>query len=297
MNKRRSVFCLLIALSCGICRANDLVGELAPEIKIKSWVTNNPPDLRSLDGKVRVLDFWATWCGPCVANIPHLVKLYGKYKPMGVEFVALSQDKSADKVRKLVREKKMNYLVAIDDGTVDRFKINSYPTVVVIGHTGKVIWCGFPWDSKFERAIADAAKAYSSQAKNTAPCPSGYLKIDLANANTFIKPYCGTELAFFNACEIRTPDIASMGKNTVQIDREERVLCILQMIAIINQRIFDMYVDIATKYGSIEVVEPAKTDYLKLKNSPDSRELSSEFLYSYDWLTGPVASMQNSRQY
>jgi thiol-disulfide isomerase/thioredoxin len=258
MKKGVITFSLLFAVMCNPCRANNLVGEKAPEIKIKGWVTDNPPDLRSLDGKVMVLDFWATWCGPCVSNIPHLIKLYGKYKPMGVEFVALSQDKSADKVRKLVREKRMNYLVAIDDGTVDRFKVSSYPTVVVIGHTGNVIWCGFPWDSKFERAIADAAKAFSLQAKNTAPWPRGYLKIDLVDANTFIKPYRSTELAFFNACEIRTPDIASMGKNTVQIDREERVFCVLQMIAIINQRIFDIYADIVTKYGSIEAVEPLR---------------------------------------
>jgi thiol-disulfide isomerase/thioredoxin len=166
MKNSLSVYILLVAFACSQCYADNLIGEKSPEIRIKGWVTDNAPSLRSLEGKVRVLDFWATWCGPCVANIPHLVKLYGKYKPMGVEFVALSQDKSADKVRKLVREKGMSYLVAIDDGTVDRFKVSSYPTVVVIGHTGKVIWCGFPWDSKFERAIEAATKASSEQTQN-----------------------------------------------------------------------------------------------------------------------------------
>lgn len=151
---------ILIVLACGLCRADNLVGEKSPEIKIKGWVTENPPDLRGLEGKVRVLDFWATWCGPCISNIPELVQLCSKYKPKGVEFIALSQDKSPEKIKKLVREKGMNYHVAIDNGSADLFKIMGYPTAVIISHTGKVLWMGFPWEPGFEKAIADAvAKA------------------------------------------------------------------------------------------------------------------------------------------
>jgi thiol-disulfide isomerase/thioredoxin len=246
MKKGVIAFSLLIALVCNLCRANDLIGEKAPEIKIREWVTDNPPDLQSLDGRVRVLDFWATWCSPCVSNIPHLIKLCSKYKPMGVEFIALSQDKSPDKVRKLTREKGVIYDVAIDNGTVDWFKVKCYPTVVVISHTDKVIWRGFPWESGFELAITEAiAKAPAPLLQDVNPEP----------------------------------------------------FTMLQMIAIINQRIFDMYADIVTKYGSIEAAEPAKAAYLEFKNYPDSRELLSEFPFSYDWLIRPVTSMQESRQY
>ena len=157
------VFLALTVLACGLCRADNLIGKNTPEIKIKQWISDNPPELRTLEGKVRVLDFWATWCGPCVSNIPEFVRLCSEYKPKGVEFIALSQDKSSDKVRTLAREKKMNCIVAIDNGTVDGFKINSYPTVVVVSHTGKVIWMGLPWDAGFEKAIADAVAKASSQ--------------------------------------------------------------------------------------------------------------------------------------
>jgi thiol-disulfide isomerase/thioredoxin len=259
---------LLAAFVCSQCFADNLVGEQSPEIKIKSWVTDGAPDLRSLEGRVRVLDFWATWCGPCVANIPHLIKLYGKYKPMGVEFVALSQDKSADKVRKLVREKGMSYLVAIDDGTVDRFKINSYPTVVVIGHTGKVIWCGAPWDSKFERAIADAAKASSAQAKNTNPWPRGYLKIDLVDANSFIKTYSDTELAFFDARQASIPGIASQNILAVNNSFTDSI-CRADGLRKKNPFCaYDIYADFLTKYDCLEELEPAIFAYPQLSINP-----------------------------
>lgn len=162
MKKGIWAFFLLCALASAISCADDLVGEKSPAITVREWVSDNPPDLRNLQGRVHVLDFWATWCGPCVSNIPHLAKLYAKYKPMGVEFVALSQDKSSDKVRKVAREKGMNCHIAIDNGTADGFKITGYPTVIVISHTGKVLWRGLPWDEAFEKAIAAAAAGASN---------------------------------------------------------------------------------------------------------------------------------------
>ncbi len=261
MKKGVIAFSLLFAVVCNPCRANDLVGEKAPEIKIRGWVTDNPPDLHSLDGRIRVLDFWATWCSPCISNIPHLVKLCSKYKPMGVEFIALSQDKSPDKVRKLIREKGINYDVAIDNGTVDWFKVKSYPTVVVISHTGKVIWTGLPWESGFEQAIAETvAKA--------------------------------PPLLLYGVNKIQTSNVASMGNYTKQIDCEERAICALHMMVIIHQRILDIYADIVTKYGTIEAVEPA-VEYLELNNYA----LLSKYPFRYDWFTSPVVSMQNNRQY
>ncbi len=52
--------------------------------------------MKSLKGKVVVIDFWATWCGPCVAEMPNMKKLYAEYKDKGVEFVGVSLDKSKE---------------------------------------------------------------------------------------------------------------------------------------------------------------------------------------------------------
>jgi thiol-disulfide isomerase/thioredoxin len=147
---------ILIAIAAVTCQANDLVGSKAPQINIRQWLTDNPPDLKNLTGKVRVIDFWATWCGQCVAQIPHFVQLCDKYKSMGVEFIALAQDRTSANVRRMINEKGINYHVAIDNGSADNFDVGGYPTVVVIDRTGKIIWMGFPWLAGFEKAITQA---------------------------------------------------------------------------------------------------------------------------------------------
>lgn len=151
-------FCGLVLLA-SVVRADNLVGKNAPDIVIREWVTSNPPDVKNMANKVYVLEFWATWCSPCVRNIPHLIKLTDKYKNKGVEFISLSQDKSEKELRKFVKKKKINYHVAIDYGSTDLFKIESYPTAFVVNHKGLIVWRGSPSHLGFEKAITKAVAA------------------------------------------------------------------------------------------------------------------------------------------
>lgn len=143
------------------------IGDQAPPLKIQEWVKGQAVDLDGLKGKkVVVLEFWATWCGPCRASIPHLSKLQRKYDGALVVIGATSKDprNSLDKVRDFVKSqgKKMGYTVAFDDGEATT---NAYmramdargiPTAFVIDLDGKLAWMGHPLsglDEIVEQAI------------------------------------------------------------------------------------------------------------------------------------------------
>lgn len=147
-----------LVLLCGSCLAGNLVGGIAPEITVREWITSNPPDVKNLQPGVYVIEFWATWCPPCRENVPHLRALTDRYRGSGLQIIALSQDKSAATVKKFVQEKKINYHVAVDNGTAGRFGVKEYPTVLVVSHKGRVIWQGQPWEQRFEQAIGKAIK-------------------------------------------------------------------------------------------------------------------------------------------
>jgi len=96
--------------------------------------------LSELKGKVVLLDFWATWCGPCVQEMPHLIELYEKYKERGFEVLAISVDAKSEryKVAPFVAEHKMTFPVLFDEGVGALYKVKAYPTTIFIDRQGNV---------------------------------------------------------------------------------------------------------------------------------------------------------------
>ena len=110
--------------------------------------------------KVRVVEFWATWCGPCKVSIPHINELYQAQHANGLEVIGVS-DETRAKVEPFVRKQgsQMSYTVALDPEK----KINSaymqaagqigIPCAFVIGQNNKIVYIGHPMDPEFARAV------------------------------------------------------------------------------------------------------------------------------------------------
>jgi thiol-disulfide isomerase/thioredoxin len=173
-------------------RAENLsVGDSAPKLDVKSFVKGEP--IQALEpGKFYVVEFWATWCGPCRATIPHLTELQKKHKD--VSFIGVSVwEQTPSAVKPFVEEMadKMDYRVALDavpekgdpnEGAMAKNWMkaagqNGIPTAFIINKDGKIAWIGHPtrmdeplekivtgsWDLK--TAIAEHKKAMEEQNK------------------------------------------------------------------------------------------------------------------------------------
>ncbi len=106
--------------------------------------------LSDLRGKVVLLDFWATWCGPCKESKPFIVELHDKYKSKGLFVVGLSNERRAV-VEKFEEEETLKYPVFLDnDNSVNiTLNVGAYPTVIIFGKGGELLFEGHP-DEKEE---------------------------------------------------------------------------------------------------------------------------------------------------
>jgi thiol-disulfide isomerase/thioredoxin len=105
-------------------------------------VTGKSVTLASLKGKVVLLDFWATWCGPCKIEIPWFIEFQNKYGAKGLQVVGVSVDDTIDKLKPYVADMKMNYPILQGlghDDVQDAYgPIWGIPVTVVISRDGKI---------------------------------------------------------------------------------------------------------------------------------------------------------------
>jgi peroxiredoxin len=114
-------------------------GELAPDFTL-SKIDGGEVTLSELRGKVVILDFWATWCPPCVKGIPEFVELYNEYKAQGLDVIGLSLDRGPSPVKKFVVKNNVNYPVVMADRKVsDAYRPAYIPTTYIIDREGKIV--------------------------------------------------------------------------------------------------------------------------------------------------------------
>lgn len=149
------------------------IGDPAPALTVSKWVQGEPVEKLEKD-TAYVVEFWATWCGPCVVSIPHLNELHEKFADRGL--VVIGQDcweRDTDKVPAFLEKMgdKMTYRVALDDtSTVERGAMaqnwmqaagqNGIPTAFVVDKAGRIAWIGHPMELNDEILSAVLAGTY-----------------------------------------------------------------------------------------------------------------------------------------
>jgi len=166
MLSARTVWTSIVLLSlsaAGFAENGDGIelGDKAPELNVH-FLKGEPITLEEGAGNhVYIVEFWATWCGPCIYSIPHLTKLQEKYGDDGLVVIGIS-DESSVRVRPYMEERgeEMDYRVAIDrnDTTHRRYfrgfgLVQTIPRAFVIDGNGRIAWTGHPMQPFMEELV------------------------------------------------------------------------------------------------------------------------------------------------
>ena len=174
-----AVLAVVAMMFAATATAQDLsVGDKAPAIDIEHWVSDGNGRFGKVsefeEGNVYVVEFWATWCGPCIASMPHIVEVQNKYAESGVQVISVS-DEDLETVEEFlgkdVRGEDMTYAELTsayclttdpDESVYEDYMLaagqNGIPTAFIVGKSGEVEWIGHPMemDEPLDMIVSDS---------------------------------------------------------------------------------------------------------------------------------------------
>jgi thiol-disulfide isomerase/thioredoxin len=187
MIRTASISCILVlSLAAVMAHAAPAIGDKAPPIKIAQWMNAMPkvlPGDKDAGKHAFLIEFWATWCGPCWQSIPHLAELHRKHEGDGLIVIAVSNEEPETIAKFMNAEKNgkkrdMPYYVGADADmattTAWTSKIPTIPHAFIVNQGGVVVWQGNPLDTGsmdpvIEKVLAgkfDIAEAKQAAAKD-----------------------------------------------------------------------------------------------------------------------------------
>lgn len=183
------------------------IGAEAPQLDIAHWLQDGEgffqPVSEFKDNQVYVIEFWATWCGPCIANMPHIAELQQQYRGQGVQIIGVSdEDKETveeflkqehPELEKTMAEITSAYSLTSDpDGStyadyMTAANQDGIPTAFIVGKQGKIEWIGHPasMDPVLEKVVNDAwdREAYKEELRLEKEFQENLHKVDQLVSN------------------------------------------------------------------------------------------------------------------
>ncbi len=153
MKRLIPVFILLLVSLPG--KAQLQIGGAVPEISL-SDTKDSIINLSSFNGKVILIDFWASWCAPCRAANPYVEKLYKKYKAKGFEVFAVSLDVKKEAWLRAIKKDRLTYTLVVDgkgwqSPVAERYFVDQLPTNFLLDRSGKIVAINLEGKALFDK--------------------------------------------------------------------------------------------------------------------------------------------------